>query len=349
MLDIINCKIDKVVAHQIGNKTNDEALILSNSILATDDERLDELLSKYFLHPFSKIEEFYSFTFSNEDFKLNPLYQFAGNIFNEKEDFVQTSISIAKQLFETSLHPQIKSGDLFIAEFSDIRMGEKSMKAIGIFKSENRQSFLKLNQNSGDLQLNYYDGINIEKLDKGCLIMDTESDEGYRVCMIDKTSKTSEARFWKEGFLNLKPLSDGFHNTSDFMGIAKQFVNNQLGEDFEVTKADKIDLLNRSVEYFKTKEDFDKTEFEEAVFADTEVIDSFRKFDQGYREEHEMESADSFEISGQAVKQQARTFKSVLKLDKNFHIYIHGNKELIEKGVDDNGRKFYKVYYQEEK
>ena len=56
----------------------------------------------------------------------------------------------------------------------------------------------------------------------------------------------------------------------------------------------------------------------------------------------------SFEISGHAVKQQARVFKSILKLDKNFHIYIHGNKELIERGTDPDGRKFYKIYYERE-
>ena len=61
-----------------------------------------------------------------------------------------------------------------------------------------------------------------------------------------------------------------------------------------------------------------------------------------------MELADSFEISAQAVKKQARVFKNVLKLDKNFHIYIHGNREMIEQGVDENGRKYYKIYYEEE-
>jgi hypothetical protein len=49
-----------------------------------------------------------------------------------------------------------------------------------------------------------------------------------------------------------------------------------------------------------------------------------------------------------AVKKQQRIYKSVLKLDKNFHIYIHGNTDLIEKGVDMDGRKYYKIYYQEE-
>nr|AMP55557.1 hypothetical protein [uncultured bacterium] len=48
-----------------------------------------------------------------------------------------------------------------------------------------------------------------------------------------------------------------------------------------------------------------------------------------------------------AVKKQARNYKSVIKLDKNFHIYVHGDRRLIEQGEDEKG-KFYKVYYKEE-
>ena len=55
-----------------------------------------------------------------------------------------------------------------------------------------------------------------------------------------------------------------------------------------------------------------------------------------------------FPISSAAVKQQARVFRSVLKLDRNFHIYIHGNRELIQQGKDADGRKFYKIYYDTE-
>jgi len=61
-----------------------------------------------------------------------------------------------------------------------------------------------------------------------------------------------------------------------------------------------------------------------------------------------MELPDSFEISAKAVKNQSRIFKNVLKLDKNFDIYIRGNRDLIEQGVDENGRKYYKIYYNEE-
>ena len=84
------------------------------------------------------------------------------------------------------------------------------------------------------------------------------------------------------------------------------------------------------------------------MFADNNIIESFRKFDQNYRQENDVELTDNFQISSQAVKKQARVFKNVLKLDKNFHIYIHGNRELIEQGIDDNGRKYYKIYYEEE-
>ena len=48
------------------------------------------------------------------------------------------------------------------------------------------------------------------------------------------------------------------------------------------------------------------------------------------------------------MKKQARVFKSVLKLDKNFHIYIHGDRNRIERGVDEQGRKYYKIYYDQE-
>jgi len=49
------------------------------------------------------------------------------------------------------------------------------------------------------------------------------------------------------------------------------------------------------------------------------------------------------------VQKQQKLFKSVLKLDKNFHVYIHGRRDLIERGYDEAvGKKFYKLYYDEE-
>lgn len=345
MIDYLNCNMNNVAVHKVGNVTNEEDLILSKSVLNISETRLKDLLAKYFFHSFPT-NEFFNFTFSNDDFHLNPLYNFASNIFEDANSFHLNSINIAKHLYEVSTHPKIKSGDLFIAKFSKLEIGEDQFEAIGIFKSENRQAFLKLDNDNFILECE--DGINVDKLDKGCLIFNTDKSDGYKICIVDKSNKSSEAQYWKHVFLQLKNCSDDYHKTKEFMNITKNFVTNQVSEDFDVNKADKIDLLNRSVNYFKTHESFDKDEFETDVFNDKSLIESFRNFDNNYREENNIEVNQNFDISNQAVKKQAKAFKSVLKLDKNFHIYIHGDKKLIEQGVEADGRKYYKVYYQEE-
>jgi len=38
--------------------------------------------------------------------------------------------------------------------------------------------------------------------------------------------------------------------------------------------------------------------------------------------------------------------RSVVKLDKNFHIYIHSKHENVERGFDnEKGLKYYKLFY----
>ncbi len=344
MIDFTQTRIERCSVHSVGNKTNGEELQLSKSLLDIDETNTRELLLKFFLPPFSS-PEFYSFTFSNGDCSMNPLYNYASMIFDNPDVFHENSINIARHLFETSTHPQIKPGDLFVAYLDSITMGDETVDALGIFKSENRGSFLKVNNQSNNFSIQGENGINIEKLDKGCLVFNTNRDTGYRVCIVDKSNKLTEAQYWKDSFLQLKPISDEYHSTKEFLTIAKNFVTKKLTQDFEVGRTDQIDLLNRSVEYFKKNENFSKDEFEQNVFRQPEVINSFRNFESSYKSENNIELPDSFEISPQAVKKQARIFKSVLKLDRNFHIYIHGNRELIEKGVDENGKKYYKIFY----
>ena len=347
MFEYSHSNIDKIAVHRIGNPSNGDELILSQALLDTSDTRLEELLMRFFLAPFNT-PEYYSFTFSNDDFKLNPLFHFAAQVFDEAIDFHAQSINIAKLLYDCSSHPHIKSGDLFVVYFSGITFEGNFTDAIGIFKSENKQAFLKVQEEGRDFALHYEDGINIDKLDKGCLIFNVERESGFKVCIVDKANKNHEALFWKEDFLHIKSCNDDYHRTKEFLNIAKNFVSQKMSDEYDVSKTDQIDLLNRSVDYFKKNESFNKEEFEEEVFKDKNLIKSFQSFDEEYREKHELEAADSFEISVQAVKKQARIFKSVLKLDKNFHVYIHGNRDLIEQGTDESGRKFYKIYYNEE-
>lgn len=337
--------IQSLLLHKVGNKLNQDKLILSKSPTELGEE-LKKTLLHYFFSSF-KSEELYQ-CYHDIELPLNEVYSCVSKVFDNPNSVYEESINLAKHLYNQSVHPKVKSGEFYFVYFKDCILNGDTLDAIGLFKSENKDTFLEIKQVNDGFDLESRKGININKLDKGCLIFNTEKESGYVLSIIDNTNKGNEAQYWKDNFLMVRPKRNEYHQTNQFLGITKQFVTNQLDNDFEVSKADKIDLLNRSVDYFKKNETFDKNEFEETVFGDSNVIDSFRKFDQNFRQENKVELADNFDISTQAVKKQARVFKSVLKLDKNFHIYIHGAKELIEQGVEKDGRKYYKIYYKDE-
>jgi hypothetical protein len=180
------------------------------------------------------------------------------------------------------------------------------------------------------------------------LIYNLDEDKGYRLSILDRSGKSSDAQYWRELFLRVTPVKDDFQATRNVLDIARHYVTDQLGDEFELSKADQINYLNKSIGYFKKKDEFNQKEFEQEVFEDPQVIKSFRKFENNFREKFSIDKEDGFAISPEVVKKQSRVFKSVLKLDKNFHIYIHGDRELIERGTDEDGRKYYKIYYKQE-
>jgi hypothetical protein len=345
MIDYESAEIKSIAVHKVGNKLTDDGMHLSKEAVKFEDAYTPTVLLKYFIHPFNT-SELYRFSHPT-DLSLNEVYTYVTKIFDKPEALHQQSVEIAKHLYEQSVHPKVSAGELCVCYFTGLIMEERTIRAIGIFKSESKDTFLKIDAASDDFKIRHEDGINVNKLEKGCLIFDDERQEGYRLCMID-AQRSGDAQYWKDNFLSITPISNDYHNTKDFLSIAKQYVTKQLAEDFEVTKADQIDFLNRSVSYFKHNETFDKEDFVEAVFQDRGIINSFNAFDESYRQDHDIQLSDSFDISPMAVKKQERIFKSVLKLDKNFHIYIHGDRELIEQGMDDDGRKFYKIYFEEE-
>ncbi|MFN8283709.1 MAG: nucleoid-associated protein [Chitinophagales bacterium] len=345
IVDFTEVKLSQLITHHVGNKSKDERMVLSSE-LTTIEKDTDDFLLKYFLAPV-KPEEFFSFTHTVK-LDQNDIYTLARSIFSNPKLFIAESQNIAKLLYEHSTHPKIKEGELNIAYFTNIFFENETVDAIGIFKSETDVPYLKMKNQKFKFSINHDYGFELKGMDKGCVIFNTEQEDGYRVLIVDNTNRAVDTQYWMDDFLQVKQVSDDYHLTNQFLGIAKNFVTQKFSEEFEVSKADQIDMLNRSVEYFKSHESFDKQDFEKTVFQDNEVIQSFRKFDEDYRQENELEANDNFDISIPAVKKQARVFKSVLKLDKNFHIYIHGAGDLIERGVDEDGRKFYKIYYKEE-
>jgi hypothetical protein len=347
MTAIDSVQLDQVIVHKVGNPTRGEQLRLSANPLTLNDETVRALLTRYFLAPFNEHEQY---RFSHiSDLQLNEVYHYVNTLFTEPKKFSAVSDQLAQFLYSKSTHARVKEGELYLVRFSNVPFGNSYTDAIGIFKSETKETFLKVFPHGESWEVIAEDGIDINKLDKGCLIFQEDADNGYVVCVVDATNKQQDAQYWIRDFLQVTPRTDSYHYTDAAMGMCKLFISNELPEKFDVNKTDQIDLLNRSLEYFSTKDNFQLKEFAEEVLHHPELIDTFTQYKQTYENARQVSVEDEFAIHVSAVKKQQRVFKSILKLDKNFHVYIHGRRDLIEKGYDERtGKHFYKLYFEEE-
>ena len=349
MIASFDATLHSISIHNPGNKMLDENYKLSAKPFEIKEEKLSKLLLQYFLSAFEKVPEIYRLSHTNDN-ELNEIFHFAGIIFDNPEKLHESSQEITKHLHNVSNHPKIKPGELYVVYFENVQVEGELHNAIGIFKSESKESYLKVFAEENGYNIDYEEeAINIKKPDKGCLIFNTEKEDGYKVAVIDNTNKSNEAAYWIDDFLQLEIRNDNYNQTHNVLSVYKDFVTQKIDEVYDITKAQKIDMLNRSMNYFKEKEDFDLEDFSKEVIGDARGIDSFKEYKNNYEKEYGTDISDNFSIAIQAVKNQARAYKSVLKLDKNFHIYIHGNNELIEKGFDEKkNMSFYKVYFREE-
>ncbi|OQX97988.1 MAG: hypothetical protein B6I20_11650 [Bacteroidetes bacterium 4572_117] len=338
-------ELEKLIVHDIGNKNENGSVFLSEEEIDFDED-LKAVLISYFFNSF-KDSLFYQFF--NETLDSNKVFKSVTNIFEQADSFIQESKVLANHLFEQSYHPNIKSGELYVAIFRNCIVDDELVDAIGIFKSETKQPFLKVFSQDGNIDITHDRGININKIDKACIIFNTEKEAGYKVAVVDVSGKSKEAHYWKDDFLGLEQRKDDYYQTQNYIGLCKGFVKDVFNEKNGIEKADQIEMLNKSAEYFKEKEQFDLTDFGNQVIENEEVIQAFQEYKEKISEDHELEISDSFDISEPAVKKSRAQFKSVLKLDKNFHIYIHGDRKKIVKGFDQsNGLNYYQIFYDKE-
>ena len=117
----------------------------------------------------------------------------------------------------------------------------------------------------------------------------------------------------------------------------------------ESDKIDQVSLMEESARFFREKDTFDKRDFHEKVLLEPEIIDAFESYKNDYQERNQLRLHDEFDINTEAVRKMKRVFKSVIKLDKNFHIYVHGNRNMIRKGFDEESNmRFYQLFFKEE-
>jgi hypothetical protein len=343
MLNFSEAHLSNLAIHQVGNKSNEEGIIISEQEV-TVNGTIAPLLTTYFTKPF-KPQEFYNF-FHESDLNMNEVYTYVKSIFNSKTSLQLQSINLAKHLYEQSIYPQIKSGELYVAYFDNCYLDDELTEVVGIFKSEKKETFLKVFPEGKSFGVSRDDGIDINKLDKGCLIFNENSSNGYKVLLVDNTNKGEDAKYWKDFFLNVKPQEDTFYHTKNYLQMCKSFASEAFPD---ADRIDQVSLVQESAKFFREEEAFDKINFQQKVLQEPEIIDAFENYKEGYKERNHMQIYDEFDINNDAVKKMNRVFKSVLKLDKNFHVYVHGNRNNILKGFDEErNMNYYQLFFKEE-
>ena len=337
-------QIAGLVVHEVGNPNYEQPLNCSNELFRFKDEMAEEVCLSLLMN---KVDTPGWFAFNvQSDFSI---YRHVRNILDQTEVLLEESKDIADDLYRCfeDVNPSLSGGHLWIAHLTDMPLNEELIDALVISFTSQTPDFLQFSKVGTTPYINAEKGFHPDKVDAMLVVYNLDADEGYNCKMFHRGTRPFE--FWPHEFLKLTAIRESYHETKTFLDMAKNFVKTGLPEEQNIEKVDQAEILNNTIHYFKERERYDPNEFVEEVFADNQYANSFNEFQQSFSEGTGMKFEQGFDISDAAVKKQSRIFKSVLKLDKNFHIYIHGNRKMIERGVDQDGKKYYKLYYDSER
>ena len=345
MLNFYPAQIESVSLHRVGNKNKNEGVFLSAEPYHLNDE-MSGLLKEYFFKPFREKEENY-FRFTNEvDVEFNEVYKSVLEIFTEPSKVHLLSKKITTHLFEQSNHPHIKNGEVYVVHFSDMVLDNKKVDAVGIFKSELKHDFLQFEEKSENLEIIIRQGININKLDKGCLIFNVDKEEGYKVLSVD--SNRYDAKYWLENFLGLEPLTDENFYTKNYLKFCQNFAKDVVlpAED----KQQEVLFMNRAVNHFAKNDAFEESSFLNEVMENPELIPEFKHYKVEKGPKYSIEDVSNFDIANKAVSDARKKIKNVINLDTNIQIKMdfinpESAEKFVEKGWDEERQMYYYLVY----
>lgn len=348
MIDFKDSHISNCIVHIIGNKYKEEHLQLSKEELILTENSSPHLIEFFFRH-FKNRSRVYRFK-HDIDLKMNEVYTCVDNIF-EGEEFIKNSSNIAKHLYNSTNHFAIKSGDLFIAKIDEIIFEDVICKGIGIFKSEQKDEFLKIIINNKKNDLIVEKGINTHKLDKGCIILNEDYHTGFKIFTFE--NHNSDTEYWRNDFLSITDTQDKYTQTDNFINICKEYSNSYVKESYG--KQEQVNFVNSSLDYISSVDSINIGDFENTLFKNESDKFEFQKIANQLSESKEIVLQEEFEVAKNIVNIQKKKFKNEIKLDTNISIKIENIDpnilhNYIEKGYDQNkNMSFYKVYFNHER
>lgn len=337
----MNIKIGKIgpaVVQRVGNRSLGDGIAFSNELCPMDaiESHLIKLIKSSF--KFDDLKKFVAI----DSVEYNMVYRFVSKIFDDTNTIIEQSNNLARHLYEQSIHPNIKIGEFYVVYFKECSFGDEIVDAIGLFKSENRETILKVLYENNSLRLHPEDGISLKKLDKGCLIFNVCKDEGYRVVVVDNTNSGSDAHYWVDNFLHVEDRNDDYHNTIQVEGFCSGFIKKLQSDDEAIYCATKA----KSVAHILSSSNLVTQDQIETVFCDNEAhTRKFNDYKIKYIESYGVIPKE-FTPDKEAIKRKAVTKLNSVKLGADFQLRILNPSAEIEQGFDSiRERKFVKLFF----
>lgn len=314
MYDISSTQIDKKIIHKIGNKFREEPLVFSEN-LAPNTEEIDNLLLQNYLKPILNYNEVYEL-YHESNIDLNEINHFSKKIFENNDNFIEISKDIAKSLYSSSTHPNILLGELILIYYKDIRLNEKKLNGIGIYKTEIKDNYLDIRESGKNLILTTKTGISINKIQKGALIL-----ENGNVFAVDALNQ--KTKYWYTDFLKIKLKKTPENNAYIFKKVIQEIVS-KVENPIEKIKLNEVLTSNfEQADTISVKEIKDLSK----NYINNEIFDEIKN-SVAIRENIELEDSDI--ISSVSLNKLTKKFRKKLNINNLVELTLKSENHFIE-------------------
>ncbi len=343
MIDLKPAIITSCIVHKLGNIQAEEKCFLSKAEVMLNEQETNEL-KKILCKPFATALQAHQFVHET-DLLQNNMHVHTSDIFTNPNELCNASKKITQYLYRFATDYSIKAGEVFFILLDNINTEAGVTNGLAIIKMDGNTKFIKTLDTNQNVEMFFDKGLMSKNIEKAVLILNDDYEEGFYVYPYEKT--IGETNYWNRYFLQSKARTDAFRQTNVLINTFRDYVMDELpATDF--SKKEKIELMNNAMNYMVENNDAVSVEdFISKQLHTPEIREEYKASLEVYVQNNEVDLQKTFAASKDALQYQRKKFRSIIKLDKNFHIYVHSNDDLIERGADDKG-KFYKVYFNEE-
>lgn len=329
--------IRSAVVQRVGNKNNGDGVSFSDEVCQMEsvEEPFLNLINSSF--KFNDWKQFYFI----DNLELNPTYRFVTKIFSDDTCIVQQANNLARHLYEQSIHPNIKIGEFYVVLLDNCEVDGDHTNAIGLFKSEVRETVLTIRRENNRLVLSPEMGMSLKKLEKGCVVFNVDKENGYKVAVVDNTGNDTDAHYWVDNFLHVRNCNDDFHQTERLLDMCTGFVK-QLKELSDVESAI---IAKRTANILSADDVLQIDNLPDLICQNEEQKADFVTYRQKYEKEYGCFDQEVSIVKKATVSKPVKRMNT-MRLGSDFEVRVFNPEAEIASGIDKNsGNKYLTLFY----